>query len=103
MKKVPYIGKKKLYEMLCSVVDAGSITKLSCCVYKKFRGSEWLEVHGGTCIYSMYHSGYSVSVSVAAIDEEDAIYDVDKIIFSYCPETGQIEENYHRYPALKYK
>lgn len=79
-----YIKKKKMYEMLQSIVET-KLAIMKNASYRFYRGSEWLEcITDDSCNkhYKLYHSGNFVSLNISIYNEnEDMFMEIDRITF----------------------
>jgi len=98
---VAYLKKKKMYEMLQSLVDT-SLGMMKSSSYKFHRGSEWLECESDDtdCYYKLYHSGCFFSLYIHQFDWKELKYiEIDRITYKMIE--GQLVKEYQRTEAYK--
>ena len=84
---VKYLKKKKMFELLKQLVQFDCEVKLSDCVYRFYRGTEWLRVSDNTYSYDLCSMG---SGNYLALDkyvfDEDSFKDkcVFRHVFNGC-------------------
>lgn len=98
---VPYYKKKKMYEMLCSLVDI-KLDMMKNASYRYYRGSEWLECESDDLNYykkyKLYHSEYFISLDIFQWDEqEDKYVEIDRLTYKMVK--GQLVKEYQRTEA----
>lgn len=100
---VPYFKKKKMYEMLGSLVDI-KLDMMKNASYRYYRGSEWLECESDDLNYykkyKLYHAEYFISLDIFQWDEnEDKYVEIDRITYKMVE--GQLVKVYQRTKAYK--
>lgn len=88
-----YLNKKKMYEMLKSIVDT-KLEMMKDASYRFYRGSEWLELKTNDNIYKLYHQGNSVSLNISTYDEKGTHIEMDRIVFRFI--NGKLVQVYKR-------
>ena len=98
---VPYLKKKKMYQLLCSLAE-GQLDTMKNASYKFYRGSEWL-----VCVsknkefdkkYELYHCGYFFSLDISEWSEcEDEYIEIDRITYKMV--NNQLVKEYQRTEA----
>ena len=100
---VTYLKKKKMYEILCSLVD-GQLDMMKNASYKYYRGSEWIECESDDLHYykkyELYHDGCTLSLDIFQWDENEDKYVVIERI-TYKMVEGQLVKVYQRTEAYK--
>lgn len=95
---VPYLKKTKMYKLLNELVDE-ELEIMSQSTYKFYRGSEWLSCATKSIdydkVYSLYHSGYFISLDILKYNKnKDKYEDIDRI--TYRLKDNELVEEYHR-------
>ena len=78
-----YIKKKKMYEMLQSIVDT-ELEIMKYASYKFNRGSEWLECTDCSNLkhYKLFHSKFYISLNTSKYDEStDTYIEIEREVF----------------------
>lgn len=89
MQSVPYLKKKKMYDLLKDVFKDMLAYKpelMKYATYRFYRGSEWLEgcANNGESyvIYKMYHEGHFISLDILKWnDEKSAHEEIERITY----------------------
>ena len=90
-----YLHKKKLYELLESLVDRLDMMKSA--TYRFYRGSEWLECTSDNmnCSYKIYHEADFFSLNVLQWDEaEEKFVEIERITYRLVSSRTTLIESY---------
>ena len=98
-----YLKKKKMYEMLQSLVD-DNLDLMKNASYRFYCGSEWLECASDYTVhfknYELYHKGNFFSLDISQYDEEkDKYVEIERITYQMI--NGQLVKQYQRTKAYK--
>lgn len=103
MSDVVYLKKKKMYEMLKSLVNT-DLDIMKNASYYFYHGSEWIECCSDDGVhytkYKFYHAGNVFSLDISAWNEEKGDYK-EKDRITYQMNDGQLVKNYQRTEAVK--
>lgn len=100
---VVYLKKKKMYEMLKSLVNT-NLNIMKNTTYRFYRGSEWLECTSDGVehckMYKLYHEGQFVSLDISQWDEEkENFVEIERITYRMI--NGQLVKSYQRTETYK--
>lgn len=85
MQKVPYLKKKKMYELLKDML-AYKPDLMKCATYRFYQGAEWLEGSADNgenhVIYKMYHEGHFISLDILKWNDEKCAHEeIERITY----------------------
>lgn len=103
MRDICYMKKKKMYELLKTLVDV-NLNLMKYATYRFYRGSEWLECTSTDeehfKQYKLYHEGTFVSLDVSQWDaENDNFIEIERITYRIIGD--QLVKSYQRTEACK--